>query len=111
MSVKKRKLTGGLARASRKEHTMDVDTGYEFYNCNLMKSTNSILGSYSEEVYTDTQAGREALLGHIMEEYRLGGVEIEPDDLGKVRDRILFEDPISANNLMEYGIILERAIY
>jgi hypothetical protein len=111
MSVKKRKLARGQARASRKEHIMDIDTGYEFYHCNLIKSTNSILGSYSEEVYTDTQAGREALLNHIMEEHRLGGVEIDVCDLDRVRDRILYEDPISANELMEYGIILERAIY
>ena len=46
-----------------------------------------------------------------MEELRLGGMEIEEDDLNKVRDRILYEDPVSANGLIEYGIILERAIY
>ena len=90
---------------------MDIDTGYEFFHCNLMKNTNTILGSYSEEVYSDTQAGREALLSHIMEELRLGGMEIEEDDLNRVRDRILYEDPVSANGLIEYGIILERAIY
>ena len=90
---------------------MDIDTGYEFFNCNLMKSTNTILGSYSDEVYSNTQAGREALLSHVMEEYRLGGVEIEEGDLNKVRNCILFEAPLSANGLIEYGIILKRAIY
>ena len=90
---------------------MDIDTGDEFFNCNLTKSASSILGFYSEEVYSDTQAGREALLNHIMEEHRLGGVEIDACDLNRVRDRILYEDPVSANELMEYGIILERDIY
>ena len=90
---------------------MDTDVGYEFYHCNLTKSTSSILGFYSEEVYSDTQAGREALLSHIMEQHRLGYVEIDKVDLNTVRDRILYENPVSANDLIEYGIILERAIY
>jgi len=35
--------------------------------------------------------GREALLNHIMEEHRLGGVEIDACDLNRVRDLILYE--------------------
>jgi len=35
--------------------------------------------------------GRQALLNHIMEEHRLGGVEIDACDLNRVRDLILYE--------------------
>lgn len=85
--------------------------GYEFFNCNLMKSTGSMSALCSEEVYTDTKAGRHALLSHVMLELDSGGVEIESQDLDKVRKSILLDNPMSANELIKYGIILSRSIY
>ena len=85
--------------------------GYEFYNCNLMKTTGSMSALCSEEVYTDTKAGRKALLSHIMLELSSGGVEIESQDLDKVQKSILLDNPMSANELIKYGIILGRSIY
>ncbi len=85
--------------------------GYEFYNCNLMKNTGSLSAICSEEVYTNTPVGREALLSHIMLELDSGGVEIESQDLDKVRNSILFDNPMAANDLIKYGIILSRSIY
>jgi len=65
----------------------------------------------SEEVYTDTKAGRHALLSHVMLELDSGSVEIESQDLDKVRKSILLDNPMSANELIKYGIILSRSIY
>ena len=68
-------------------------------------------GLCSEEVYTDTKAGRHALLSHVMLELDSGSVEIESQDLDKVRKSILLDNPMSANELIKYGIILSRSIY
>lgn len=65
----------------------------------------------SEEVYTDTKTGRHALLSHVMLELDSGSVEIESQDLDKVRKSILLDNPMSANELIKYGIILSRSIY
>ena len=80
---------------------------YMFFNCNEGKDAASMNVRYNSETFTDTAAGRKALLKKVEEEVAAGHVNVS--DAEAVKNDILKGEPEQASSKLQYGDI-ERLV-
>lgn len=96
------KATTTKTTASKKKYV------YVFFNCDDDKSAASMNVLYNNEVFTDTAAGRKALLKKIEEECANGRVNIA--DKTFVEEAIIKGEPTEAGSKLQYGSIERMAL-
>ncbi len=80
---------------------------YIFFNCNDNKDAHSMNARYNNEVFSDTVAGRKALLQKVKDEVSAGRVNVS--DKAAVENDILKGNPVEASSKIQYGDI-ERMV-
>ena len=80
---------------------------YIFFNCDEAKSQSSMNIFYNDVFFSDTKAGRKALLSKVEEEVAAGRVNVA--DMEAVKSAILEGEPTDAAGKMQYGDI-ERIV-
>ena len=80
---------------------------YIFFNCDEAKSQSSMNIFYNDVIFSDTKAGRKALLSKVEEEVAAGRVNVA--DMEAVKSAILDGEPTDAAGKMQYGDI-ERIV-
>ena len=80
---------------------------YIFFNCNDNKDAHSMNARYNNEVFSDTAAGRKALLQKVKDEVQAGRVNVADRDA--VESAILHGQPTEASSKIQYGDI-ERLV-
>ena len=80
---------------------------YIFFNCDEAKSQSSMNIFYNDVFFSDTKAGRKALLSKVEEEVAAGRVNVA--DMEAVKSAILDGEPTDAAGKMQYGDI-ERIV-
>ena len=76
---------------------------YIFFNCDEAKSQSSMNIFYNDVIFSDTKAGRKALLSKVEEEVAAGRVNVA--DMEAVTSAILDGEPTDASGKLQYGAI------
>ena len=97
----KKSEAGTKPAAAKKTHA------YVFFNCDDGKNQTSMNIRYNNEIYLDRATSRKALLGKVLEEVKVGRVNLA--DKERVSELILKGEPAEASAYMQYGTI-ERVI-
>ncbi len=101
--------TAGTKNIKAAAKTVPIDTtvqekhAYIFFNCDADKTPASMNIRYNDEAFSDSAAGRQALLEKIEEELAAGNIKIS--DIGTVKEAILKGQPTAANAMIAYGSI------
>lgn len=85
---------------------MDNNVSWMFFNCDSYTTWASMNPLYNCYVYRK-RAGRRALWREIKKQVREENILIDTNDMLKVRNEILFGDPVNATNYMTYGAIID----
>ena len=83
--------------------TAEEKHAYIFFNCDADKTPASMNIRYNNEAFSDSVAGRQALLEKIEEELAAGNIKIS--DIDTVKETILKGKPTDANAMIAYGSI------
>ena len=95
------------AAAATKKAAVSKKYAYIFFNCDEAKSQSSMNIFYNDVIFSDTKAGRKALLSKVEEEVAAGRVNVA--DMEAVKSAILDGEPTDAAGKMQYGDI-ERIV-
>ena len=95
------------AAAATKKVAESKKYAYIFFNCDEAKSQSSMNIFYNDVFFSDTKAGRKALLSKVEEEVAAGRVNVA--DMEAVKSAILDGEPTDAAGKMQYGDI-ERIV-
>ena len=95
------------ATAATKKAAESKKYAYIFFNCDEAKSQSSMNIFYNDVFFSDTKAGRKALLSKVEEEVAAGRVNVA--DMEAVKSAILDGEPTDAAGKMQYGDI-ERIV-
>ena len=95
------------AAAATKKVAESKKYAYIFFNCDEAKSQSSMNIFYNDVFFSDTKAGRKALLSKVEEEVAAGRVNVA--DMEAVKSAILEGEPTDAAGKMQYGDI-ERIV-
>ena len=95
------------AAAVTKKAAESKKYAYIFFNCDEAKSQSSMNIFYNDVFFSDTKAGRKALLSKVEEEVASGRVNVA--DMEAVKNAILDGEPTDAAGKMQYGDI-ERIV-
>ena len=95
------------AAAATKKAAVRKKYAYIFFNCDEAKSQSSMNIFYNDVIFSDTKAGRKALLSKVEEEVAAGRVNVA--DMEAVKSAILDGEPTDAAGKMQYGDI-ERIV-
>ena len=93
--------------AAAKKAAESKKYAYIFFNCDEAKSQSSMNIFYNDVFFSDTKAGRKALLSKVEEEVAAGRVNVA--DMEAVKSAILDGEPTDAAGKMQYGDI-ERIV-
>lgn len=88
----------------------DATNAYIFFNCDEWKSFSSMNIRYNDTVYKGSRDSRRLLWQKIKDELAAGAIQINENDMTKVRAAILSGDPTEANSLITYGNIVKMTI-
>ena len=95
------------AAAATKKAAESKKYAYIFFNCDEAKSQSSMNIFYNDVFFSDTKAGRKALLSKVEKEVASGRVNVV--DMEAVKSAILDGEPTDAAGKMQYGDI-ERIV-
>ena len=90
----------------QEEYFMDNNVSWMFFNCDSYTTWASMNPLYNCYVYRK-RAGRRALWREIKKQVREENILIDTKDMPKVRDEILFGNPVNATGYMTYGAIID----
>ena len=88
------------AAAATKKVAESKKYAYIFFNCDEAKSQSSMNIFYNDVFFSDTKAGRKALLSKVEEEVASGRVNVA--DMEAVKSDILDGEPTDAAGRMQY---------
>ena len=85
---------------------MNNNVSWMFFNCDEWGTWASMNPLYNCYVYRK-RTGRRALWKEIKKQVVEEKIEINEKDMPKVRNEILFGNPINATDYMTYGVIVD----
>ena len=84
---------------------------YLFLHCDVWKSYKSMNPVEIDVIFRDTKTSRIALWHTIKAAINDKEVEVDSNDLAKVRDYVINGNPVDANDFINYGVIIKYYIH